>query len=345
MTWFDESLLDDERALADHDPVLRALAEAGARVRRDHVESLQSVAEAVAENAGMRPRAVVAAGPDSRLLRAVLEPWCPVPFVAWPHAGLPGWVGSLDLVVVLAPDGTDRASAIAVAEAERRGAQVLVAAPVDSLVGRHSEGRWTRLLPVRTGDQLAAAVVVLDLLDRLDLGPSCDPEEVAHALDEVAMACSPHRDLAVNPAKGLAIALADSRPVVWGGSVLGARAARRVAEALRQATGHSAIAGEVEQLLPVLESAPERNLFDDPLDDPDGASLLTPSLLVLDDGVNDVRVHAERDRLVQVAQTRRIRVETITCQHGPEGGVARYASLLSQGRYAAAYLQLGTTEE
>ena len=34
-----------------------------------------------------RPRAVVAAGPDSRLLRAVLEPWCPVPFVAWPGPG------------------------------------------------------------------------------------------------------------------------------------------------------------------------------------------------------------------------------------------------------------------
>ena len=35
-------------------------------------------------------RAVIAAGPDSRLLRAVLEPWCPVPFVAWPSPALPG---------------------------------------------------------------------------------------------------------------------------------------------------------------------------------------------------------------------------------------------------------------
>ena len=51
---------------------------------------------------------MIAAGPDSRLLRAVLEPWCPVPFVAWPDPALPGWAGSLDLVVVLAPDGVGR---------------------------------------------------------------------------------------------------------------------------------------------------------------------------------------------------------------------------------------------
>ena len=44
-------------------------------------------------------------------------PSCPVPFVAWPHPGLPGWAGALDLVVVLAPDGSDTGSASAVAEA------------------------------------------------------------------------------------------------------------------------------------------------------------------------------------------------------------------------------------
>ena len=52
----------------------------------------------------------------------------------------------------------------------------------------------------------------------------------------MAIACSPHRDLAVNPAKMLAIALADTNPLVWGGSVLAARAARRVAESLRRAS-------------------------------------------------------------------------------------------------------------
>ena len=173
---------------------------------------------------------MIAAGPDSRLLRAVLEPWCPVPFVAWPGPALPGWAGSLDLVVVLAPEGSDTGAASAVAEAVRRGCQVVVACPPDSLVAEHAAGRWTTMLPTVTGDQLATAVVMLDYLDRVDLGPRTDPEEVAEALDDVAIACSPHRDLAVNPAKMLAIALADANPLVWGGSVLAARAARRVAE-------------------------------------------------------------------------------------------------------------------
>ena len=183
---------------------------------------------------------MIAAGPDSRLLRAVLEPWCPVPFVAWPGQMLPGWAGSLDLVVVLAPDGADSGTASAVAEAVRRGSQVVVACPPDSLVARHAVGRWVTLLPTVTRDQLATAVVMLEYLDRVGLGPRADAEVVAEALDAVAIACSPHRDLAVNPAKMLAISLADSTPLVWGGSVLAARAARRVSESVRRPSGRTA---------------------------------------------------------------------------------------------------------
>ncbi|HEY5419484.1 MAG TPA: hypothetical protein VIL10_02015, partial [Marmoricola sp.] len=107
-TWFDESRLDDECTLTFADPSLRQLAESGARVRREAGEAASALSEAVAlAREQARPRAVVAAGPDSRLLRAALEPWCPVPFVAWPNPGLPGWAGGLDLVVVLAPDGGD----------------------------------------------------------------------------------------------------------------------------------------------------------------------------------------------------------------------------------------------
>ena len=78
---------------------------------------------------------------------------------------------------------------------------------------------------------------------------------MAQALDDVAIACSPYRDLAVNPAKMLAIALADSTPLVWGGSVLAARAARRVAESIRRSSGRTALAGDAEHLLPVIAAA------------------------------------------------------------------------------------------
>ncbi|MBB6629008.1 hypothetical protein H5V45_16905 [Nocardioides sp. KIGAM211] len=341
-TWFDESRLDDEAALAAADRVLRPLAEAGARVRRESIDASAAAAEAVARSQDEpRPRAVIAAGPDSRLLRAVLEPWCPVPFVAWPGPALPGWAGSLDLVVVLAPDGADTGTASAVAEAVRRGCQVVVACPPTSLVADHAAGRYSTVLPTVTRDQLATAVVMLEYLDRVSLGPRADADQVAEALDAVAIACSPHRDLAVNPAKMLAIALADSNPLVWGGSVLAARAARRVAESIRRASGRTALAGDAEHLLPVVEAARLRNVFDDPFAD-EGADL-RPMLVVLDDGADDAVVREQRGRLLASAAERGVRVETVTTDAPTE--VARYASLLLSGTYAAEYLRLGLVED
>ena len=312
-------------------------------MRREAIDAAAAAAEAVARGARTRPgpRAVIAAGPDSRLLRAVLEPWCPVPFVAWPGPALPGWAGSLDLVVVLAPDGADTGTASAVAEAVRRGCQVVVACPPNSLVAEHAAGRWSTILPTVTRDQLATAVVMLEYLDRVSLGPRADAEQVAEALDEVAIACSPHRDLAVNPAKMLAIALADTNPLVWGGSVLAARAARRVAESIRRASGRTALAGDAEHLLPVLEAARPRNVFDDPFAE-DGGDL-RPMLLVLDDGAEEPVVREHRGRLQAAAEGRGVRVETVTTDAATE--VARYASLLLSGTYAAEYLRLGLVED
>ncbi len=340
-SWFDEARLDDESVWHRADAPLRSLAESGARVRREATEAAGAIAEAVSRAAEQqRPRAVVAAGPDSRLLRAVLEPWCPVPFVAWPNPSLPGWAGSLDLVVVLAPDG-GVGSASAVAEAVRRGCQVVVACPPSSIVAEHAAGRWSTILPTPGRDQLATAVVMLEYLEQVQLGPRADAESVATALDEVAIACSPHRDLAINPAKMLAIAMADTVPVVWGGSVLAARAARRIAESLRRVSGRSALAGDAEHLLPVLEATRPRDVFDDPFADAGGD--LRPMLLVLDDGSQEPVVREDRGRLQAAAASRGVRVETLTADAQTE--VARYASLYLTGSYAVEYLGLGLVGE
>ncbi len=338
---FDDGLLDDESALRRADPRLREIADAGARVRRESVSAAESLAEAVVRLAEAPPRAVVAAGPDSRLLRAVLEPTCPVPFVAWPGPGLPGWAGALDLVVVLAPEGSDPGTAAGVAEAVRRGCQLVVATPAGSLVARHAPGRYTTLIPTATGDQMAVAVVMLDLLDRLGLGPDTAPEQVARALDDVAVACSPYRDLAVNPAKALAIGIAETNPLLWGGTVLAARAARRIAESLRRASGRAALAADAEHLLPVLASTAQADLFADPFADPrsGGDVVLRPSLTILDDGSPDPMVAETRRKLVAAAEERAVRVELITSE--AEGDVARYAALLGTGMFAAAYLEIG----
>ena len=342
MTWFDESRLDDPEVWQRADERLRALAESGARVRREAAEAAEAIGLAVGRSSEQqRPRAVIAGGPDSRLLRAVLEPWCPVPFVAWPGPSLPGWAGGLDLVVVLAPDG-GHSSASAVAEAVRRGCQLVVACPPRSTVADHAGGRWSTILPTRTGDQLATAVVVLDYLERVQLGPRVDTERVAAALDDVALTCSPHEDLAVNPAKMLAIALADTTPVVWGGSVLAARAARRIAESVRRASGRSALAGDAEHLLPLLEAAAPRDVFDDPFSDGPPREL-RPMLLVLDDGSEEPVVREDRGRLKAAAAAHGVRIETLTTDAPTE--VARYASLLLSGSYAAEYLRLGLVDD
>ena len=334
---FDDGLLDDEVALGRADVRLRYLAESGSRVRREAVAAAEAVGEAVQRLSDSPPRAVLAAGPDSRLLRAVLEPVCPVPFVAWPGPGLPGWAGSLDLVVVLAPDGGDLATAGAVAEAVRRGCQLVVAAPDGSLVAQHAQGRYVTLLPTQTGDQLAVAVTVLELLDRLHLGPETDPGVVADALDEVALACGPYKDIAINPAKILAIGIADSDPVIWGGTVLAARAGRRIAESIRRATGRTALTADAEHLIPVLEAAAPADVFADPF--ADGGAQPRPALVVLDDGSQDEAVLEIRARLEESARRQGVRVEQIGSE--AEGDVARYAAMLLTGTYAAAYLQLG----
>jgi hypothetical protein len=341
-TWFDESRLDDEASLGLVDARLRELAASGARVRREAEEAAPGIAAAVAtaRNADS-PRAIVAAGPDSRLLRAVLEPWCPVPFVAWPGPALPGWAGGLDLVVVLAPDGSDRGTAGAVAEAVRRGCQVVVACPEGSLVAEHAAGRWSTIVPTVTRDQLATAVVILEYLDQVGLGPRADHADVATALDDVAIACSPNRDLAVNPGKMLAIALADTTPVVWGGSSLAARAARRVSETIRRASGRSAVAGDAEHLLPLIEVVRPRDVFDDPF--AEGGGDARPMLLVFDDGADDPVVREDRGRLQAAAAAHGVRVETVATEASTE--VARYASMVLTGRYAAEYLRLGLVDD
>jgi len=331
---FDDTRLDDADVLAAADAPLRRLAEAGARVRREAGGATASI-DALEIDAP--PRAIVAAGADARLLRAVLEPWCPVPFVAWPGPGLPGWAGALDLVVVLAPGGGDAETASGVREAVRRGCTLITACPPHSVLAEHAQGRHSRLLPTESDDTLAVAVVMLQALHRIGIGPEVDAEHVAATLDDVAVTCSPHRAIGINPAKDLALFLADTAPLVWGGSVLAARAARRVAEAVRRTTGRPALAADAAHLLPVLEVAKPRDVFADPFDA--GDTDPPPGLLLLDDGAEEASVREHRGRLRAVAESHGVRVQTIESGEGPE--MARYAGLLTTGTYAAIYLGIG----
>jgi hypothetical protein len=330
---FDDTALDDPEALSVADEALRHLAEAGARVRHEVNAAHEAM---VALTDFPKPRAVVAAGADARLLRAVLEPWCPVPFVAWPGPSLPGWAGALDLVVVIAPGAHSPEAASAAAEAVRRGCGLLVSAPASSPLAEGSASRSTVLLPSQTDDVLAVAVVALQALHSLGLGPEVQAEEVSTVLTEVAVRCGPLSNLSANPAKDLALVLADANPLVWGGSVLAARAGRRFAEALRKASGRAALAADAEHLRPLVRSAPERDIFADPFD---GPAERRPVLLTLDDGAEDTAIRVRRTRLLAAAQENGVRHREISWTEG--GAVSRYAALHATGQYVALYLALG----
>jgi len=335
---FDDTRLDDPDALATVDDDLRAVAEWGAEVRRADLTAADA-RDSITETLAPRPRAVVAAGPDGRLLRTVLEPVCPAPFVAWPHAGLPGWAGPLDLVVVLSATGEDSPDdESTVAEAVRRGCDLLVTCPEGSTLAQACAGRGV-LVPAGSPDALALSVPLLAALHTLGLGPEVSAEPVAAALDAVAQACGPAVTVDANPAKQLALALADRVPVLWGGSPLAGRAARRMAEALRAATGVPAVAGSPDQLEPLLLAAPEHDVFADPFADEGTDRPAAPVLVVLDDGATDDAVQVARARLETAAQARGVLVRPVTVEHGSD--VARFASLLAIGRFAATYLALG----
>ncbi|NYI70179.1 hypothetical protein GGQ54_000739 [Naumannella cuiyingiana] len=335
MAEFDDARLENPLALGRADDVLRRLASAGARVRRE-AEGAESGRAALRDLP--RPRAVIAAGGEARLIRALLEPTCPVPFLAWPRPGLPGWVGALDLVVVSASDGGSPDLIATVREAVRRGATLMIACPVPSAIAEFAGGRSSIVLPTVTGDPLAAVVIALAGLHDAGLGPSTSPEQVADAMDRVAEDCSPHESIATNPAKDIALGLADAQPLIWGGSVLAARASRRIAEAIRAATGRAALAADAGELAPVIEAAGRRDPFADPFTD-DAPADRRPALIELDDGSADEHVRLDRNRLTGAAARHDVRVCLISAQHGSD--LERYATVLQTGLFTACYLAVG----
>lgn len=333
---FDDARL--EAADLEQHEGLRNLATAGARIRRaalsephGHLEQLE------------RPRGVLAMGAESRLVRAVLEPACPVPFMAWPGPGLPAWVGPLDFAVILGGVHTPAWVVQCAAEANRRGATLIVAAPEDSELAQVTASSSTTLIPLLEDDPVAAAVAILAQLGALGLGPVVHPEHVADAADLVAESCAPGRDLSENPGKELALALADKLPLIWGGTTLAARASRRIAEAVRRACGRPALAADANEIRTLLTAAEACDPFADPFDD---ESQTQPVLVMLDDDKLPDRLSGVAMDLADVAESRGLRVARISSGDSDLGAtdVERYITLLLKGLYGAAYLEIGLTD-
>ena len=336
---FDDGLLDDEVALARADVRLRYLAEGGARVRREAVAAQDAVAEAVQRLSDGQPRAVVAAGPDSRLLRAVLEPVCPVPFVAWPGPGPPraGPAASTSSWC-WRPRGATRPRPARSPRPYAAAARWSSPRPRSPWSPSHAQGRYATMLPTQTGDQLAVAVVVLDLLDRVHLGPQTDPNVIADALDEVAVTLRPaprhrgepgqdpgHRHRRLQPAASGAAPCWPPAPAAGSPS----RCAGPPAGPPSPRTPSTCCPSSRRRPRPTC--SPTRS--------PTVASSAGRRWCSSTTGRPTLPCSRPATGSRRPPRRTGVRVETISSE--ADGDVARYAAMLSTGMYAAAYLQLG----
>ncbi|GGX61345.1 SIS domain-containing protein [Streptomyces minutiscleroticus] len=279
----DESLLDAPEALseADRRGLLRGAAEAGARVRTAARYAAEAGVTALRPDG--RPRAVLIAGPGTAaqcvadLLDTLAGAGCPVvrlaPTGVAPAAGalrweLPGWAGSLDLLLAVTPDGGEPGLAVLAEQAYRRGCTVVAVAPARTPLTEAVEAARGLFVPMATapyereearepaagsapGVLWALLTPLLALLDRTGLvtAPPEALQKVADRLDRVAERCGPAVATYGNPAKTLAAELAEALPVIWTEGPAAGPAGRRFAAALAELAGRPALAAELPEAL------------------------------------------------------------------------------------------------
>src|SRR5262245_7151180 len=238
----EESLLNDADRLlaADQSGMLRALASAGAQVRETAALTAEANLTSLADEG--RPRAVVVAGVGTAaragdLLATIAGPRCPVPVMGHRSAGIPGWVGAADAVIAVSASGRSPEALAAAEAAARRGARLVAIGAPDSELQGLAERARAPFVPVPRRAPARASLWALSvpvLLAGRALGmlriAEADLAETAERLDADAERCRPSADSFVNPAKELALDLANSIPVVWGSTPLATVAARRVGD-------------------------------------------------------------------------------------------------------------------
>ncbi|WP_019065095.1 SIS domain-containing protein [Streptomyces prunicolor] len=371
----DESLLDSPDALteADRRALLRGAAEAGARVRTAARHAAEAGVHDLKPDG--RPRAILIAGPGAAatcvadLLGKLAGASSPVtrlaPTGVAPAAGamrweLPGWAGSVDLLLITTPDGTEPGLSLLAEQAYRRGCTVVAVAPTRSPLTEAVDGAHGLFVPMATApyehdEPLAASAPgvlwalltpLLAILDRTGLlsAPPEALEKVADRLDQVAERCGPAVATYSNPAKTLAAELADSLPVIWTEGTSAGPAGRRFAAALAELAGRPALVSELPEALaehnallagPLAASADPDDFFRDRVDE-------APAL--------HARVVLLRDRPIgglTAAPTARdlaLSHDTPISELEPEEGgeLETLAELIAMTDFAAVYLALAS---
>ncbi len=210
----------------DSDGYLSAVALAGAGVRAIAEAQREGVLAALS---GLRPRSVVlvtgssTVGADAvRVVVAHLAARIDVPLVHSPT--LPGWIGPLDVVVLVGDDAGDPAIIDAGARAARRRAEIVSVTPLEGPLRDAVAGQVINLsprLPVATQFRFSAIVAALlavcvGLESVRITGSVPDLDDVAAALDGEAAANHPSREVFHNEAKLVASKIVE-RETFWTG--------------------------------------------------------------------------------------------------------------------------------
>lgn len=286
MSAVDAGLLHDAPALtgADRSGLLPAAATAGAQVR-----SAASTFDALPSAATLadlgRPRALVLVGVHAavelRLLTAVVGAEAVAPLVA--AQSLPGWVGPLDAVLVLASEPDDIQAATAADTARRRGARVLVrgsdTGPVSTAAGPDLVVPGIAVPEALAG--AGRATVTLAFAAACGLIRRPDFAAAADVLDAIALACHPSSEFFVNPALTLADRLAEGIPVLIGADPLADAVAAHGGAAFTEiARGAIVLDSEMATRSPALlrRAVAIRDMFADP--DPEGDTAALRPVLV-----------------------------------------------------------------
>ncbi|KGN32365.1 phosphosugar isomerase [Knoellia sinensis KCTC 19936] len=376
MPHLDEAFLDSADSLESLDSrgTLRALATSGAQVRRALLAAREAGIDKVA--GGDRPRSVLVASLGGTavvcdVLDVLAEPGSPVPLTTRREAPLPGWIGPLDLVIAVSQSGRAAGPLALAAEAARRGASLLtVGAPDSPLADVSARGRGVHVdiavdVPTSRAALWSMLTPVLLAADGLGLIDCSEAvlERVADRLDERAEECRPSSESFVNPAKILAVGLAETVPVVLGDGALtgvaAGRAAAMLARTARMPATHGALPDAAAQVVACFDGpfsgsgsggqggVGERDIFADPfLDGPPSPQL---GLLMLrdapvetrDPGVAEAAREASRlaEAVAESARDAGVKVWEVEALAGHP--IERLASLISLGDYVATYLALG----
>ncbi len=302
-----------------------------------------------------KPRAMVIAGMggsgvSGEVLSAVAGPASSIPITVERTHELPAWVSPIDLVVAVSCSGSTEETLSVATQASRRGANLITIGAANSPLAAISDQTKGALhlsidaqgrMPRASLWTIATPLLLLaDALKLVDI-PEAEFDRTADLMDALSVTCGPQVAAYENPAKLLAVALAESLPMIWGTETIGRAAAGRFMAQLAEnaklpaihgglpESGHNQIVTFDGRLAP---GANVTDIFADPELDGHQRAL---HLVLLRDSAEHEAITRRVEIIKQITSDRNIPVTEILAQG--DHRLSRIASLIVPTDWASAY--------